>query len=57
MKFDHAVKHNGVLYPAGTDVPVEEKKTEVEQLKTSMETETPPGEAVNAKPCVKKAGK
>lgn len=25
MKFDHLVKHNGVYYPAGTDVPIEEK--------------------------------
>lgn len=22
MKFNHAVKHNGVLYPAGAEVPV-----------------------------------
>ena len=23
MKFDYLVKHNGVYYPAGTDVPIE----------------------------------
>lgn len=22
MKFDHLIKHNGTMYPAGTDVPV-----------------------------------
>lgn len=25
MKFDHEVKHDGVYYPAGTDVPIETK--------------------------------
>lgn len=25
MKYSHAVKHNGVFYPAGTDVPVKGK--------------------------------
>ena len=24
MKFDYLVKHNGIYYPAGTDVPIEE---------------------------------
>ena len=24
MKFDYLVKHNGVYYPAGTEVPIEE---------------------------------
>ena len=23
MKFSHEVKHNGIYYPAGTDVPIE----------------------------------
>lgn len=23
MKFDYLVKHNGIYYPAGTDVPIE----------------------------------
>lgn len=26
MKFDHLVKHNGIYYPAGADVPIEETK-------------------------------
>lgn len=26
MKFDHLVKHNGIYYPAGADVPTEETK-------------------------------
>ena len=25
MVFDHRVKHNGILYEAGQDVPIEEK--------------------------------
>ena len=28
MKFSHDVKHNGVYYPAGTEVPIETKKSE-----------------------------
>lgn len=27
MVFDHRVKHNGILYEAGQDVPIEEKTT------------------------------
>ena len=26
MKFDYLVKHNGIYYPAGADVPIEETK-------------------------------
>lgn len=26
MKFNHMVKHNGVYYPAGADVPIENEK-------------------------------
>lgn len=26
MKFNHVVKHNGVYYPAGADVPIENEK-------------------------------
>lgn len=57
MKFDHTVKHNGILYPAGTDVPVEDEKTEVEQVKVPPETEAPTVEVADTKPDVKKAGK
>ena len=28
MKFDYLVKHNGIYYPAGTDVPIEETSGE-----------------------------
>jgi hypothetical protein len=28
VKFSHDVKHNGVYYPAGTEVPIETKKSE-----------------------------
>lgn len=28
MKFTHEVKHNGVYYPAGADVPIETKESE-----------------------------
>ena len=28
MKFDHRVKFKGILYDAGQDVPMEDKKTE-----------------------------
>lgn len=39
MKFGHTVKHNGVLYPAGTEVPVEVRETE-NQDACEMETES-----------------
>lgn len=26
MKYNHAVKYNGIVYPTGADVPVEDKK-------------------------------
>ncbi len=36
MKFNHAVKYNGIFYPTGADVPVEEEpKNEVEIIKES----------------------
>lgn len=31
MKYDHVVKVNGVVYPAGVEVPNGVKKAEVEQ--------------------------
>lgn len=31
MKYDHVVKVNGVVYPAGVEVPNGAKKAEVEQ--------------------------
>lgn len=52
MKFNHLVKHNGVYYPAGTEVPVGEVKPvqnkevekpqeKVEEVAVKIETETP----------------
>lgn len=37
MKFNYKVKHNGVIYPAGTDVPVEGIEPEKPQKKVSVE--------------------
>lgn len=31
MIFDHKVKHNGITYPAGADVPIEEVKPVVKE--------------------------
>lgn len=39
MKYNHAVKHNGVFYPAGTDVPVKGKGR-----KTDEKTKDPSAE-------------
>lgn len=45
MVFDYTVKHDGIVYPAGTDVPVggNEPKVEVkkEEPKKVVEKETP----------------
>ena len=47
MKFDYLVRHNGVDYPAGTDVPVEDKipkaepKIVEEKPKAEPKPETP----------------
>lgn len=32
MKFNYLVKHNGVYYPSGTDVPMEEKPTTTKKV-------------------------
>lgn len=52
MKFDHLVRHNGVDYPAGTEVPVgtvskEETKQNVE--KTAETAEPQPKGSKNSK--------
>lgn len=36
MKYDYLVKHNGVYYPAGTDVPVD--KPVVKSAEPKVET-------------------
>jgi hypothetical protein len=46
MKFNYLVRHNGVDYPAGADVPVEEtpkaeKKVVEEKPKAEPKAETP----------------
>lgn len=44
MKFDYGVKHNGVFYPAGADVPVGEptpKKVSEEPKKEEVKVEKP----------------
>lgn len=33
MVFDHRVKHNGILYEAGQDVPIEEEAIATESKK------------------------
>lgn len=46
MVFNHRVKHNGVVYPAGADVPVgnnaEPKEIKVEEVKTEVKPEVKP---------------
>lgn len=34
MKYAYTVKHNGILYMAGMDVPAEETKEKIEEPKT-----------------------
>ena len=42
MKFEYAVKHNGVTYPAGYDVPVgTEPKVEKPVIKEEPKAEAP----------------
>jgi len=45
MKFNYRVKHNGIVYPAGADVPVEgkqEPKTERSGSKVAEKAENEP---------------
>lgn len=49
MKFDHLVRHNGVDYPAGTEVPVETTpKVELTDNVPEGALETNPDGSVNA---------
>lgn len=43
MKYDHAVIYNGVLYPAGTEIPETAAR---EKTAPAPETDTPPKKAV-----------
>lgn len=46
MKFDHVVKHNGVYYEAGEDVPIEVK----EERKAVVQTAAPLPEEKKVEP-------
>lgn len=41
MKYDHAVKYNGVIYHTGADVPVVEEKQEEVKEPLQEEVEEP----------------
>lgn len=41
MIFNHLVKHNGIYYPAGTDVPVEEEAKKEQPIVQEKEKEEP----------------
>ena len=54
MIFDHVVKHNGVRYPAGTDVPIEDvKPTETKVVETTDENNTVPVSKKRGRPMKK----
>ena len=54
MKFNYRVKHNGIVYPAGTDVPVkDEQKPKTEEI-GSKETDKVEKEPVKTKVGFKK---
>ena len=40
MKYDHAVKYKGVIYPTGADVPVEETPV-IENIEVNPVEDTP----------------
>lgn len=46
MKYDHAVKYNGVIYHTGADVPVVEEKQEEVKEPLQEEVEEPVEEEV-----------
>ena len=41
MKFEYAVKHNGITYPAGAEVPLDEPKVEIPVVKDEPKAEQP----------------
>ena len=52
MKFDHLVRHNGVDYPAGTEVPVgavSKEETKQNVKKTAETVEPQPKGSKNSK--------
>ena len=52
MVFDYTVKHDGIVYPAGTDVPVgkNEPKVEVKKEEPKKVVETPQPTVSKARP-------
>lgn len=55
MIFKYQVKHNGVIYPAGTNVPVEGAPEKVEQPEVkAAPVEEKPAAETKAKPRSKK---
>lgn len=40
MKYDHLVKHDGVFYPAGTEVPMKVEKKESDGHKAEAKEDT-----------------
>lgn len=61
MKFKYRVKHNGVVYPAGADVPVEGVPVETPEVKPEVvpEEEAPKAakKVVNTKATPKRKAK
>ena len=39
MIFEYTVKHNGIRYPAGTDVPVGNEEPKKEEIKVEQKVE------------------
>ena len=49
MKYDHAVKYNGVIYPTGADVPVVEETQEEVKEPLQEEVKDPKKEKAKTK--------
>lgn len=55
MVYEYTIKHNGIVYPAGTDVPVgDEPKIEVKKVEKVEETPKPKAKAKPFKKTSKK---
>ncbi len=49
MKFNHRVKHNGVVYPAGAEVPVADAVVPINENVVSEEKKKPEPKAEKTK--------
>ena len=49
MKFNHRVKHNGVVYPAGAEVPVADAVVPINENAVSEEKKKPEPKAEKTK--------